>query len=225
MTKISGLNSEFNPWKTSCFHLLFCASAIFVSLVNPLVLKRKVLPYLQLDHLAKIILDEQIPKQPTLAQISSGQTSRAILLPKHLQWLNLKPKKVHYHYNEGMPRAWIRSAKKLGSVIHSPQSLHVLPTIRPQTPFPTSLLFTLLCRLASSLIKHTRFTDVSGTLHLFSLPLGMLPPHPRNPYGCSHSLLPVFYSEVLGTVSFCLKNSKRKTWSSKSSQKLLFIFS
>lgn len=205
--------------------MLFCASAIFVSLVNPLVLKRKVLLYMQLDHLAKIILDEQIPKQPTLARISSGQTNRAILLPKHLQWLNLKPKKVHYHYNEGMPRAWIRSAKKLGSVIHSPQSLHVLPTIRPQTPFPISLLFTLLCHLASSLIKHTRFTDVSGTLHLFSLPLGMLPPHPRNPYGCSHSLLPVFYSEVVGTVSFCLKNSKRKTWSSKSSQKFLFIFS
>lgn len=205
--------------------MLFCASAIFVSLVNPLVLKRKVLPYVQLDHLAKIILDEQIPKQPTLAQISSGQTSRAILLPKHLQWLNLKPKKVHYRYNEGMPRAWIRSARKLGSAIHSPQALRVLPTIRPQTPFPTSLLSTLLCRPASSLIKHTRFTDVSGTLRLFSLLLGRLPPHPRNPYGCSHSLLPVFYSEVVGTVSFCLKNSKRKTWSSKSSQKLLFVFS
>ena len=40
--------------------------------------KRKVLPYMQLDHLATIILDEQIPKPPTLAQISSGQISRAL---------------------------------------------------------------------------------------------------------------------------------------------------
>lgn len=181
--------------------MLFCASAIFVSLVNPLVLKKKVLLCMQLDHLAKISLDEQIPKQPTLARISSGQISRAIWLPKHFQWLNLKPKKVYCLYNEGMPRAWIRSAKNLGSVTHSPQSLHALPTVRPYAPFPMSLLFTLLCHLASSLLKHTRFTDVSGILHLFSLLLGMLPPHPRNPYGCLHILLPVFYSEVISTVS------------------------
>lgn len=69
--------------KPYMFPLTFWAFAIFVRRTQPgypTDLKKNMTLQLQLGHLVKIVLDEQIPSQPTLTWVSLVTISRAIQL-------------------------------------------------------------------------------------------------------------------------------------------------